>query len=113
MPKGLTQEGAIRTATQSSMRRRALVSHSQARRRGVRALMADAGPDAGLLWPFRLKDELAALACAKSFADKREAMKDIVARSDGDQSKARRALAGFYLAEEHRDGAGNVRCPRF
>jgi TetR/AcrR family transcriptional repressor of nem operon len=77
----------------------------------VPALMADAGlTHGGFYGHFASKDELAALACAKSFADKREALEDIVARSDGDRSKARRALAQFYLAEEHRDGAGEG-CP--
>jgi TetR/AcrR family transcriptional repressor of nem operon len=77
----------------------------------VPALMADAGlTHGGFYGHFASKDELAALACAKSFAGKSEALGEIVARSNGDRAKGRRGLVQYYLAETHRDEPGEG-CP--
>jgi TetR/AcrR family transcriptional regulator, transcriptional repressor for nem operon len=73
----------------------------------VPELMADAGlTHGGFYGHFASKEELAALACTKAFADKAEVLRRVVERCKGDRAKTRRELANYYLASSHCDDPG-------
>jgi TetR/AcrR family transcriptional repressor of nem operon len=77
----------------------------------VPELMADAGlTHGGFYGHFASKEELAALACTKSFAEKADALGKIAERSKGDRARARRELAQYYLTSQHCDDPGEG-CP--
>lgn len=77
----------------------------------VPELMADAGlTHGGFYGHFASKEELAALACSKAFAEKAEAVGKIVERGKGDRARARRELAHYYLTSLHCDDPGEG-CP--
>ncbi|RZT39489.1 TetR/AcrR family transcriptional regulator [Cupriavidus agavae] len=77
----------------------------------VAQVMADAGlTHGGFYGHFGSKDELAAVACARSFAEANDRWQATARRAKGDVSSARRELVERYLSAAHRDAAGHG-CP--
>ncbi|QET04639.1 MULTISPECIES: TetR/AcrR family transcriptional regulator [Cupriavidus] len=73
----------------------------------VAQVMADAGlTHGGFYGHFGSKDELAAIACARAFAESGEKWSQRIADSGGDGREARRRLADPYLSPTHRDHVG-------
>lgn len=70
----------------------------------VAQVMADAGlTHGGFYGHFSSKDELAAVGCARAFADSAARWEERVERAAGDRHVARRSLVEQYLSEAHRD----------
>lgn len=77
----------------------------------VAQIMADAGlTHGGFYGHFSSKDELAAVGCARAFADSAARWRQRIERADGDRRAARRQLVDQYLSEVHRD-APEHGCP--
>ncbi|CAG2147872.1 TetR/AcrR family transcriptional regulator [Cupriavidus plantarum] len=74
----------------------------------VAQVMADAGlTHGGFYGHFRSKDELAAIACARAFAESGERWSRRIAEANGDGREARRRLMDPYLTQNHRDHAAD------
>lgn len=74
----------------------------------VSQVMADAGlTHGGFYGHFASKDELAAIACARSFTESGQRWDKRIAEANGDGRDARRRLLDPYLTQTHRDDAGN------